>query len=177
MHCFYRWRVGGAKSLVALFDCSSLLLPSWWIHLQQHLMQTPHVGVRRQGWLRRQLWRGRGHVWWVEIVTLKNFLWSRRCIFYRPLLFDLPRGNVSLSFHKSFDALINLFIVPLKDTSISRLCLLSSSEASLPPHEAVPLSKRSRVSAHGPGLQQSGRLRRQLGRRRVWWAQTAPARV
>lgn len=41
------------SSNMNLCSCRSFLLPRRWIHLQQHLVQTPHVGVWRQG----RLWR------------------------------------------------------------------------------------------------------------------------
>lgn len=55
--------------------------------------------------------------------------WSSWCIFHRPLL---PRGNISLSFHKWFYAVIYLFIVSLKDISISFFFRVVCSPAKLP---------------------------------------------
>lgn len=86
------------------------------------------------------------------------------------------QGILLCHFLRGSLAVIYFFIYLLffKDTSISFSCLFFSSQTSLPSYEAVPLQKQSRVSAHGPSLQQSGRLRRQLGWGGMWWAQDAP---
>ena len=74
----------------------SFFLPCRWVHLQQHVVQAPHMGVWWQGRLWRQLRRGHGNVWWVETMSpsaFKSFVKGLWWIFHKSLLSHFAQGN------------------------------------------------------------------------------------
>lgn len=110
----------------------------------------------------------------LKLSLTRLFFEDNWWIFYKPLSFYYSRGTISLSFHTSFQAVVFLgvFLVsPLKDVSISFLCLFNSSKTLLPSYKAIPLQKWSCLSTCWSSVQQGGWLWWQLGWRWVWWGQ------